>query len=219
MLRCEGLIKLYGNHRAINDVGFHVKEGEIVGLLGPNAAGKTTTMRILTSFLPPSAGSASVAGHDVVDDSIESRRIIGYLPETSSLYPDMRVTEYLRFCAGLRAMTRVETKDRIEHVLGTCGLDDRADSIIGTLSRGYRQRVGLAQALLHNPPVLILDEPTVGLDPNQIVEVRELIKGLAGEHTIMLSTHILPEAQMTCQRVIIINHGEIIAEEIGRAHV
>lgn len=217
MIRCEGLSKLYGNHRAINDVGFDVKEGEIVGFLGPNAAGKTTTMRILTSFLPPSAGSASVAGHDVVDDSIESRRVIGYLPETSSIYPDMRVTEYLRFCAGLRTMSRAQTRERIEYVVGTCGLDDRADSIVGTLSRGYRQRVGLAQALLHNPPVLILDEPTVGLDPNQIVEVRELIKGLAGEHTIMLSTHILPEAQMTCERVIIINHGEIIAEDTPEA--
>ncbi len=217
MIRCEGLSKLYGNHRAINDVSFDVKEGEIVGFLGPNAAGKTTTMRILTSFLPPSAGSASVAGHDVVDDSVESRRTIGYLPETSSIYPDMRVTEYLRFCAGLRAMSRVQTRERIENVLGTCGLEDRANSIVGTLSRGYRQRVGLAQALLHNPPVLILDEPTVGLDPNQIVEVRELIKSLAGEHTIMLSTHILPEAQMTCQRVIIINHGEIIAEDTPEA--
>ena len=217
MIQCEGLTKFYGNHQAIKDVSFHVKEGEIVGFLGPNAAGKTTAMRILTSFLPPSAGSASVGGHDVVDDSVESRRTIGYLPETSTLYPDMRVIEYLRFCAGLRAMSRIQTSERIEYVLDTCGLDDRANSIIGTLSRGYRQRLGLAQALLHNPPVLILDEPTVGLDPNQIVEVRELIKGLAGEHTILLSTHILPEAQMTCERVIIINHGEIIAEDTPEA--
>ncbi len=217
MIRCEGLTKFYGNHRAINDVSFHVKEGEIVGFLGPNAAGKTTTMRILTSFLPASGGSASVAGHDVSEDSVESRRAIGYLPETSALYPDMRVTEYLKFCASLRGLTGSPRAERMDYVLETCGLTERSRSIIGTLSRGYRQRVGLAQALLHNPPVLILDEPTVGLDPNQIIEVRELIKGLAGDHTIMLSTHILPEAQMTCERVIIINHGEIIAEDTPQA--
>ena len=157
------------------------------------------------------------AGHDVVDDSLESRRAIGYLPETSALYRDMRVREFLRYCAGLRAMGGAETRERIDYVLGTCGLTDRADSIIGTLSLGYRQRVGLAQALLHNPPVLILDEPTVGLDPNQIIEVRNLIKNLADNHTVMLSTHILPEAQMTCQRVIIINHGRIIAEDTPEA--
>ena len=217
MIRCEGLTKFYGNHRAISDVSFQVREGEIVGFLGPNAAGKTTTMRILTSFIPPSAGKASVAGHDVVDDSIESRRAIGYLPETSSLYRDMRVTEYLRFCAGLRGMGRKETRERLEYVFDTCGLEERSTAIIGTLSLGFRQRVGLAQALLHDPPVLILDEPTVGLDPNQIIEVRNLIKRLAGEHTVMLSTHILPEAQMTCERVIIINNGEIIAEDTPQA--
>lgn len=217
MIRCEGLTKFYGNHRAISEVSFQVKEGEIVGFLGPNAAGKTTTMRILTSFLPPSGGKAIVAGHDVVDDSLESRRAIGYLPETCSLYDDMRVHQYLRFCAGLRGLSRAQTKERLEYVLDTCGLEERQRSIIGTLSRGYRQRVGLAQALLHDPPVLILDEPTIGLDPNQIHEVRELIKRLAGEHTIMLSTHILPEAQMTCQRVIIINHGQVIAEDSPQA--
>ncbi|MCD6361248.1 MAG: ATP-binding cassette domain-containing protein [Armatimonadetes bacterium] len=217
MIRCEGLTKFYGNHQAISDVSFHVKEGEIVGFLGPNAAGKTTTMRILTSYLPPTSGTASVAGHDVLDDSLQSRRALGYLPETCSLYDDMRVIQYLRFCAGLRGMGRAETRERIEYVLDTCGLEERQRSIIGTLSRGFRQRVGLAQALLHNPPVLILDEPTVGLDPNQIIEVRELIKSLAGEHTIMLSTHILPEAQMTCERVIIINHGRVIAEDTPQA--
>ncbi|MFP4249074.1 MAG: ABC transporter ATP-binding protein [Armatimonadota bacterium] len=217
MIRCEGLTKYYGNHRAIADVDFSVGEGEIVGFLGPNAAGKTTTMRILTSFIPPSAGTATVAGHDVVTDSIESRRSIGYLPETSSLYQDMRVRQFLRFCAGLRGMGRAETNERMEYVLDTCGLEERAESIIGTLSLGYRQRVGLAQALLHDPPVLILDEPTVGLDPNQIIEVRNLIKGLAGDYTVMLSTHILPEAQMTCERVIIINHGRIIAEDTPEA--
>ncbi|MFW5866633.1 MAG: ABC transporter ATP-binding protein [Armatimonadota bacterium] len=217
MIRCEGLTKYYGNHRAIADVDFSVDEGEIVGFLGPNAAGKTTTMRILTSFIPPSAGVATVAGHDVVTDSLESRRSIGYLPETSSLYKDMRVNEFLRFCAGLRGMGRSETKERMEYVLDTCGLSERATSIIGTLSLGFRQRVGLAQALLHDPPVLILDEPTVGLDPNQIIEVRNLIKRLAGDYTVMLSTHILPEAQMTCERVIIINHGRIIAEDTPEA--
>jgi len=217
MIRCEGLTKYYGNHQAIADVSLNVAEGEIVGFLGPNAAGKTTTMRILTSFIPPSGGSATVAGHDVVDDSLESRRAIGYLPETSALYRDMRVRQFLRYCAGLRGMGGAETRERIDYVLGTCGLADRADSIIATLSLGYRQRVGLAQALLHNPPVLILDEPTVGLDPNQIIEVRNLIKNLADNHTVMLSTHILPEAQMTCQRVIIINHGRIIAEDTPEA--
>lgn len=213
MIRCEGLTKYYGTHQAIADVSFHVREGEIVGFLGPNAAGKTTTMRILTSFIPPSAGTATVAGHDVVEESLESRRAIGYLPETSALYRDMRVTEFLRYCAGLRSMGRRETRERIDYVLDTCGLAERASSIIGTLSLGYRQRVGLAQALLHNPPVLILDEPTVGLDPNQIIEVRNLIKRLAGQHTVMLSTHILPEAQMVCERVIIINHGRVVAED------
>jgi len=217
MIRCEGLTKYYGNHQAIADVNFHVGEGEIVGFLGPNAAGKTTTMRILTSFIPPSAGIATVAGHDVVTDSLESRRSIGYLPETSSLYRDMRVTQFLRFCGGLRGMGKAETRERMDYVLETCGLSDRADSIIATLSLGYRQRVGLAQALLHDPPVLILDEPTVGLDPNQIIEVRNLIKSLAEKHTVMLSTHILPEAQMTCERVIIINHGRIIAEDTPEA--
>lgn len=217
MIHCEGLTKYYGNHQAIADVSFTVDEGEIVGFLGPNAAGKTTTMRILTSFIPPSSGTATVAGHDVVEDSLASRRAIGYLPETSSLYRDMRVTEFLRYCAGLRGMGRAETRERIEYVLDICGLEERANSIIGTLSLGYRQRVGLAQALLHNPPVLILDEPTVGLDPNQIIEVRNLIKNLANNHTVMLSTHILPEAQMTCQRVIIINHGRIVAEDTPEA--
>ncbi len=217
MIRCEGLTKYYGNHQAISDVSFEVGEGEIVGFLGPNAAGKTTTMRILTSFLPPTAGVATIAGHDVVEDSLQSRRAVGYVPEAAALYGDMRVTQYLRYCAGLRGMSRTETAERIDYVLGTCGLQERADSIISTLSRGFCQRVALAQALLHDPPVLILDEPTVGLDPNQIIEVRNLIKELAGQHTVMLSTHILPEAQMTCQRVIIINHGHIIAEDTPQA--
>ncbi len=217
MIRCEGLTKYYGNHQAIADVSLEVDEGEIVGFLGPNAAGKTTTMRILTSFIPPSGGTASVADHDVVNDSLGSRRAIGYLPERMSLYGDMRARQFLHYCAGLRDMGRAETAERIEYVLDTCGLEDRADDIIGTFSLGYRQRVGLAQALLHDPPVLILDEPTVGLDPNQIIEVRNLIKSLAGDYTVMLSTHILPEAQMTCERVVIINHGRIVAEDTPEA--
>jgi len=217
MIRTEGLTKFYANHQAISEVSLHVNEGEIVGFLGPNAAGKTTTMRILTSFMPPTSGTATVAGHDVVDDSLESRRCIGYVPEACSIYPDMRATQYLRFCAGVRGMGKAETKDRLDYVLETCGLQERANDIIGTFSLGFRQRVGLAQALLHDPPVLILDEPTVGLDPIQIVEVRNLIKSLAGDYTVMLSTHILPEAQMTCERVIIINHGEIIAEDTPQA--
>jgi len=217
MIHTEGLTKFYGNHQAISDVSLHVNEGEIVAFLGPNAAGKTTTMRILTSFIGPSSGTASVAGHDVVEDSLESRRRIGYLPETCSLYPDMRVTQYLHFCGGVRGMGKAQIKERLEYVLDTCGLEDRATDIIGTLSLGFRQRVGLAQALLHDPPVLILDEPTMSLDPIQIIEVRNLVKSLAGDYTVMLSTHILPEAQMTCQRVIIINNGEIIAEDTPEA--
>jgi ABC-2 type transport system ATP-binding protein len=217
MIHTQGLTKFYGNHEAISDVSLHVNEGEIVGFLGPNAAGKTTTMRILTSFIPPSRGTATVADFDVVQDSLESRRRIGYLPETSSLYGDMRITQYLRFCAGVRGMGRAETRERLDYVLDTCGLEERASDIVGTLSLGFRQRVGLAQALLHDPPVLILDEPTIGLDPMQIMQVRNLIKSLAGDYTVMLSTHILPEAQMTCERVIIINHGKIIAEDTPQA--
>ncbi len=211
MIRAEGLTKYYGPHAAIIDVSFEVAEGEIVAFLGPNAAGKTTTMRILTGYIPPTFGRASVAGFDVVEDSLEARRHIGYMPEVAALYPDMRVRQYLRYAGRLQGMGRDELNDRIEYVLDRCGLDERASSIIGTLSLGFRQRVTVAQTLLHDPPVLILDEPTAGLDPNQIAEVRQLIKSLAGSHTVMLSTHILPEAQMTCERVMIINHGQIIA--------
>lgn len=217
MIEVEGLTKFYGPHPAIMDVSFNVQAGEVVAFLGPNGAGKTTCMRILTGFMPASAGSAKIAGFDVMEQSLEARRQIGYLPEHAALYRDMRVRQYLRFAGKLQGMGRVELHDRMDLVLEKCGLAERADQIIGTLSRGYRQRVGIAQALLHDPQVMILDEPTIGLDPNQIREVRELIKSLAGNHTVMLSTHILPEAQMTCERVIIINQGKVVATDTTAA--
>lgn len=213
MIEVEGLTKYYGPHPAIMDVSFQVQAGEVVAFLGPNGAGKTTCMRILTGFMPASGGTARIAGYDIHSASLEARRHIGYLPEHTALYRDMRVNQYLRYAGKLQGMTAAQLRDRLDLVLQKCGLDDRADQIIGTLSRGYRQRVGIAQALLHDPEVLILDEPTIGLDPNQIREVRDLIKGLAGDHTVMLSTHILPEAQATCQRVIIINQGRLVAED------
>ncbi len=217
MIEVEGLTKYYGPHPAIMDVSFEVKAGEVVAFLGPNGAGKTTCMRILTGYMPATAGTARIAGYDIHEQSLEARRAIGYLPENAALYRDMRVRQYLRYMGKLSGMSHAQIKERMDEVLTRCGLTDRADQIIGTLSRGYRQRVGLAQALLHDPPVLILDEPTIGLDPHQIREVRSLIKSLAGQHTIMLSTHILPEAQMTCERVIIINQGRIVATDTTAA--
>jgi ABC-2 type transport system ATP-binding protein len=213
MIEVEGLTKFYGPVPAIMDVSFSVKEGEIVAFLGPNAAGKTTTMRVLTGYMPATSGSARIAGVDVYEDSMAARRHIGYMPETTALYPEMRICQYLRFCGKLQGMKKAHLSERLDEVLERCGLYERRESIIGTLSLGYRQRVGLAQALIHDPDVLILDEPTVGLDPNQIIEVRQLIRSLAGKHTVMLSTHILPEAQMTCERVIIINQGRVVAED------
>lgn len=217
MIEVEGLTKYYGPHPAIMDVSFNVQAGEVVAFLGPNGAGKTTCMRILTGFMPASAGTARIAGFDIHEQSLEARRQIGYLPEHAALYRDMRVRQYLRFSGKLHGMGRADMVERLDLVLDRCGLGERADQIIGTLSRGYRQRVGIAQALLHDPKVLILDEPTIGLDPNQIRDVRELIKSLAGDHTVMLSTHILPEAQMTCERVIIINQGRIVATDTTAA--
>jgi ABC-2 type transport system ATP-binding protein len=199
------------------DVSFSVKAGEVVAFLGPNGAGKTTCMRILTGFMPASAGTATINDFDISDQSLDARRSIGYLPEHASLYRDMRVRGYLKYMGKLQGMGSVELKDRMESTLQRCGLEDRADQIIGTLSRGYRQRVGIAQALLHDPKVMILDEPTIGLDPNQIREVRTLIKSLAGDHTVMLSTHILPEAQATCERVIVINQGRVVASDTTAA--
>lgn len=211
MIEMKNITKFYGNFRALNGINLKVEKGEILGLLGPNGAGKTTAMRILTSFIPATSGSASIAGYDVFDDSIEVRRRLGYLPETPPLYPEMTVNAYLNFIGEIRELPAKIRRDRIEFVARRLGLTENLGRIIGTLSKGYRQRVGLAQALLHNPEVLILDEPTVGLDPNQIIEIRGLIKDLAKDHTIILSTHILPEVSMTCDRVVIINEGEIVA--------
>jgi ABC-2 type transport system ATP-binding protein len=213
MIEVKGLTKYFGTYPAIKDVSFRVEEGEVVAFLGPNGAGKTTTMRILTSFTAPTAGEAAVAGHDVWDDSINSRRHIGYLPETSPLYPDLTVRQQLYFSARLCQYPESKLPDRVDEAMALTGVTDRADDIIGKLSKGYRQRVGLATAIVHDPAVLILDEPTIGLDPKQVVETRRLIKNLGKEHTVMLSTHILPEAQTVCERVIIINEGEIVAED------
>ena len=210
MIEVQGLTRHYGNVVAVEDLNFHIKQGEVVGFLGPNGAGKTTTMRMLTGYLPPTAGTARVAGYDVFTQSLEARRHIGYMPETVPLYPEMTVWSYLDFMARLR---RVPNRDEaIERALETCHVTDKADEIIGHLSKGYRQRVGLAQALLHDPEVLILDEPTIGLDPKQIIEVRSLIKELGQERTIILSTHILPEVSQVCNRVLIINQGRIVAD-------
>jgi ABC-2 type transport system ATP-binding protein len=198
-------------------VSFSVARGEVLGFLGPNGAGKTTTMRILTGYMPPSGGTAQVAGYDVSRQSIEARRHIGYLPEHVPLYLDMSVEDYLDFVAKLKGIPRKERPDELDRVMEVTHVDDRADSIIGKLSKGYRQRVGLAQALLGDPDVLILDEPTVGLDPKQIHETRNLIKSLGGDHTVILSTHILPEVSMVCSRVVIINQGTIVAEDTPEA--
>jgi len=211
MIEVQDLAKWYGTTEALRQVSFSVQKGEILGFLGPNGAGKTTTMRILTGYMPPSSGTARVAGYDVFYDSIEVRKRIGYLPETVPLYPEMTVWDYLDFCARLRGVT--EPDAAIERVMEMTGIGERADWLIGKLSKGYRQRVGIAQALVHNPEVLILDEPTIGLDPKQIIEIRNLIKSLAGDHTIILSTHILPEVSQTCSRVLIINDGTIVAED------
>jgi len=211
MIRVNGLTKDYGARRAIDNLTFEAKQGEILGFLGPNGAGKTTTMRILSGYMPPTAGNAQIAGYDIVRESLEVRRRVGYLPETVPLYNDMTVFDYLKFMADLRHLPQAE--DRVEHALEMVGLVERADGYIGNLSKGMRQRVGLAQALLHRPEVLILDEPTIGLDPAQVVEVRNLIRELGKERTVLLSTHILSEAQQICDRVVIINKGRIVAED------
>ena len=211
MIEVENLTRYYGNVAAIQDVSFNVRKGEILGFLGPNSAGKTTTMRILTGYLPPSSGTARVGGYDVTANSLEVRRRIGYLPETVPLYPEMSVRAYLEFMAAIRGVGK--PAQAAERAMESCNLNERRDMLIGKLSKGYKQRVGLAQALVHDPQVLILDEPTVGLDPRQIIEVRNLIKSLGGDHTIILSTHILPEASQVCERVMIINKGRIIAED------
>jgi ABC-2 type transport system ATP-binding protein len=210
MIDVEHLSKYYGEFRALNDISFHIDKGEIVGFLGPNGAGKTTTMRILTSYLPPSEGQASIAGLDVFEDSLQVRKRIGYMPESVPLYTEMSVRAYLDYMASLRRTPN--RKQAVERAMTACHIDDRADSLISKLSKGLRQRVGLAQAIVHEPEVLILDEPTIGLDPKQIIDVRELIRDLGREHTIILSSHILPEVSQTCSRILIINNGQIVAE-------
>ncbi len=211
MIKVEHLSKRYAEVYAVNDISFEVHEGEILGLLGPNGAGKTTTMRILTCYMPATSGTVTVAGYDVFRESLKVRREIGYLPENVPLYPEMRVKEYLSFRAKLKKLPYRERKTKIAECIEKCRIVDVQNQIIGTLSKGYRQRVGLADSLVHDPKILILDEPTIGLDPNQIRQVRQLIKELGEKHTILLSTHILPEVEMLCGRVIIVNKGKIVA--------
>jgi len=211
MIQVNGLVKDYGNRRALNSITFDANQGEIVGFLGPNGAGKTTTMRILTGYMPPTSGEAIVAGYDVVDESIEVRKRVGYLPETVPLYDDMTAIEYLKFMGELRRLP--DPEERAFETLEMVNLDERADSFVGTFSKGMRQRVGLAQALLHRPEVLILDEPTIGLDPAQVVEIRNVIREIGKDRTVLFSTHILSEAQQICDRVLIINKGLIVAED------
>ena len=213
MITVKGLTKRYARNTAVDHISFEVQKGQIVGFLGPNGAGKTTTMRMLTCFLPPTAGTATVAGYDVLEQPLEVKRRIGYLPETPPLYPEMSAAEYLEFVGKLKGLSGPTLRQRIDFVTGRCNIDDVKHKLLGKLSKGYRQRVGLAQAIMHNPDVLILDEPTAGLDPKQINETRDLIKSLAGDHTIILSTHILPEVEQTCEQVIIINKGKVVATD------
>ena len=213
MIKVEGLTKRYARHVAVDNISFKVAKGQIVGFLGTNGAGKTTTMRMLTCFMPPTDGSAEVAGFDVRKEPMQVKRRIGYLPESPPVYPEMEVVEYLDFVSRIKGIPKAARKQRINEVLERCAIADVRNKEIGKLSKGYRQRVGLAQAILHNPDVLILDEPTAGLDPHQIMETRDLIKELAGEHTIILSTHILPEVEQVCERVIIIAKGKLVATD------
>ena len=213
MIKVEGLTKRYARNIAVDNISFEVQKGQVVGFLGPNGAGKTTTMRVLTCFMPPTYGTASVAGFDVQQNPMEVKRRIGYLPELPPLYPDMEVVEYLDFVGRIKGIASADLPKRINEVMEKCAIGDVQKKLIGKLSKGYRQRVGLAQAILHNPDVLILDEPTSGLDPHQIIETRDLIKGLAGAHTIILSTHILPEVEQICEKVIIIAKGKLVATD------
>ncbi|APF18033.1 ABC transporter ATP-binding protein [Caldithrix abyssi] len=213
MIDVKGLTRYYGEKRAISDVTFHVNKGEVLGLLGPNAAGKTTTMRILTCYMPPTSGSATVGGYDIFEQSLEVRRITGYLPENPPLYTDMTVDDYLTFVAKIKGVPRDRLKKEVDAVVEKASIGDVRKRIIGKLSKGYKQRVGLAQSLINNPQIVILDEPTVGLDPKQIIEIRQLIKNLGGDHTVILSSHILPEIEQTCERVVIINEGKVVVED------
>lgn len=211
MIEVKGVSRRYGDKVAVRDVSFEVGKGDVVGFLGPNGAGKTTTMRMITGYLPPSQGHIAVAGHDIEGAPLEARRAVGYLPEIPPLYPEMRVFDYVRYVAALKDVPRAERTAKVESALAACGLADVTRKVIGTLSKGYRQRVGLAQAIVHEPEVLVLDEPTAGLDPVQIVEIRRLIRDLADEEgrTVILSTHVLPEVEAICRRVLLISAGEI----------
>ncbi len=213
MIEVKSLTKTYGSFVAIQNVSFKADRGQILGFLGPNGAGKTTTMRIITGFMPATSGTVLIDELDIFTQSLEARRRIGYLPETPPLYSDMRVDGYLRFVARIRGVARAKLEGAVEHVIKICGLDEVANRICGQLSKGYRQRVGIAQALVHDPPVLVLDEPTIGLDPRQIHEIRDLIRGLSGGRTIVLSTHILPEVSQICDKVVIIAYGRVVLEE------
>ena len=210
MIQVTGLSKKYASYVAVDNISFSVEKGDIVGFLGPNGAGKTTTMRVITGFMPPTAGKVTVGGFDVFEQPMEVKKRIGYLPETPPLYPEMSVRDYLTFVARLKGIPNIEIPDRVTQVMKKCSVADVSDKLIAKLSKGYRQRVGLAQAIVHNPDVLILDEPTSGLDPKQIIETRDLIKGLSGEHTIILSTHILPEVEAICRKVVIISKGKLV---------
>jgi ABC-2 type transport system ATP-binding protein len=216
MISVKDLTKRYARTTAVDQISFEVAKGQIVGFLGPNGAGKTTTMRMLTCFMPPSAGTAQVAGFDVLEQPLEVKKRIGYLPETPPIYPEMETAEYLKFVGKLKGLSGSKLQKRIDYVSERCAIADVKNKLLGKLSKGYRQRVGLAQAIIHNPDVLILDEPTAGLDPKQINETRDLIKDLAGEHTIILSTHILPEVEQTCEQVVIINKGKLVATDSVR---
>src|SRR5437868_3238996 len=213
MISVKDLSKRYARNTAVDHISFEVEKGQIVGFLGPNGAGKTTTMRMLTCFMPPTEGTAEVAGFDVRENPMEVKRRIGYLPETPPVYPEMEVIEYLNFVGRIKGVPTADLRSRIDEVMQKTAISDVRNKEIGKLSKGYRQRVGLAQAIVHNPDVLILDEPTSGLDPHQIIETRDLIKGLAGDHTIILSTHILPEVEATCEHVVIIAKGKLVATD------
>jgi ABC-2 type transport system ATP-binding protein len=214
MIEVNNLSKSYGDYKAVSDVTFSATKGQIVGFLGPNGAGKTTTIRMLATYLPPSSGKATIAGFDVVSQADEVRKRIGYLPENPPLYPEMTVREYLKFIAEIKGVPRAEMRDRIDSVMERCFVADVRNKLCQHLSRGYRQRVGLAQAIIHEPSVIILDEPTSGLDPKQIIEIRQLIRSLGESHTVLLSTHILPEVSMVCNKVVIINRGRVVIESM-----
>ncbi|MSQ47047.1 MAG: ABC transporter ATP-binding protein [Deltaproteobacteria bacterium] len=214
MIEVQHLTKRYGDLTAVSDISFNVASGQILGFLGPNGSGKTTTMRVITGFMPATGGTVKVAGFDIFDESFEARKRIGYLPESPPLYNDMTVAAYLRFVARIKGMPKAAIPDALDRALTRCGLTKVTNRVTGHLSKGFRQRVGLAQAIIHNPEVLILDEPTVGLDPQQIIEIRALIRELAGHHTVVLSTHILPEVAQVCEKVVIINAGRVVMEDM-----